>query len=141
MTYDARGRWPPPEPREGSFRESAAPAGGGRPLLAQVFDGGSLYALRAAVAAHASRAGMSDGRARDLVLAVHELAANAARHGAGHGRLRLWKTPDALHCEVTDDGAPKAADADGADTGSWDAALWRVEPGHGLWLIRQIADQ
>ena len=26
----------------------------------------------------------------DVVLAVHELAANAIRHGAGVGRLRVW---------------------------------------------------
>ncbi|MGH3231524.1 MAG: ATP-binding protein, partial [Streptosporangiaceae bacterium] len=89
----------------------------------------------------ASQAGMPEGRARDLVLAAHELAANAVRHGAGHGRLRVWKTEDTLRCEVTDHGAPNAADADDADTRSRDAALWHVESGHGLWLIRQVADQ
>ena len=41
--------------------------------------------LRAAVAAHGSQAGLSDGRTRDLVLAVHELAANAVRHGRAGG--------------------------------------------------------
>lgn len=46
---------------------SAAPGGGETPILDQVFDGDSLYALRAAVAAHASQAGMPDGRVRDLV--------------------------------------------------------------------------
>jgi anti-anti-sigma factor len=81
---------------------------------------------------------MPEGRARDLVLAMHELAANAVRHGAGHGRLRLWVTQDAVRREVTDDGAPKAEDR--SDAGSRDAA-WLVEPGHGLWLIRQVADQ
>jgi anti-anti-sigma factor len=45
-----------------------------------------------------------------------------------------------LRCEVTDDGAPQAAGG-GEDTGSRDAATWRIEPGHGLWLIRQVADQ
>ena len=118
---------------------SAAPGGGEPPVLDQVFDGDSLYSLRAALAAHAAQAGMPEGRARDLVLAMHELAANAVRHGAGHGRLRLWVTADAVRCEVTDSGAPKAAD--GADAGSGDAALWPVESGHGLWLIRQVADQ
>lgn len=144
MTDDARSRRQPPEPEEGRLREagvSAAPEDGEPPILDQVFDGDSLYALRAAVAAHASQAGMPDGRARDLVLAMHELAANAVRHGAGHGRLRLWKTEDTLRCEVTDDGAPEPADADGPHTESRDAALWRVQPGHGLWLIRQVADR
>jgi anti-anti-sigma factor len=118
---------------------SAAPGGGEPPVLDQVFDGDSLYSLRAAAAAHAAQAGMAEGRARDLVLAVHELAANAVRHGAGHGRLRLWVTPDAVRCEVTYDGPPETAD--GADAGSGDAALWPVESRHGLWLIRQVADQ
>ena len=81
--------------------------------LDQAFDGDSLYALRAAVAAHGSQAGLSEGRTRDLVLAVHELAANAVRHGAGQGRLRLWAAHDAVRCEITDEGAPGEADAGG----------------------------
>ena len=105
----------------------------GSPALDQVFDGDSLYALRAAVAAHGSQAGLSEARTRDLVLAVHELAANAVRHGAGQGRLRLWAAQDAVRCEVTDEGTP--GEADGAD-----AARWQAEPGHGLWLVRRIAD-
>jgi anti-sigma regulatory factor (Ser/Thr protein kinase) len=100
------------------------------PALDQAFDGDSLYALRAAVAAHGSQAGLSEGRTRDLVLAVHELAANAVRHGAGQGRLRLWAVQDAVRCEVIDEGTPDEADA----------ARWQAEPGHGLWLVRQIAD-
>jgi anti-anti-sigma factor len=107
------------------------PDGGGPPsLLEQEFDDYSLYALRAAVAAHASQAGLSDGRTGDLVLVVHELAANAIRHGAGHGRLRLLRAQDAVHCEITDEGAKAPRDA----------ALWPVERGHGLWLVRQVAD-
>jgi anti-anti-sigma factor len=129
MSDDARSRWQPLGPAGGRLRG----AGGEEPpVLDQVFDDDSLYSLRAAVVAHASQAGMPEGRARDLVLAIHELAANAVRHGAGHGRLRLWVTGDAVRCEVTDDGA---------DVGSQDTALWPVEPGHGLWLTRQVADQ
>lgn len=107
--------------------------GGQSPVLEQEFDDGSLYALRAAVAAHASRAGLSEGRTGDLVLVVHELAANAIRHGAGHGRLRLWAAAGAVHGEITDDGTAEAAGRD--------AAQWHVESGHGLWLVRHIADQ
>ena len=105
-------------------------ARGGSPVLDQAFDGDSLYPLRAAVAAHGSQAGLPEGRTRDLVLAVHELAANAVRHGAGQGRLRLWATPEGVRCEVSDGGAAESAEA----------ALWHVEPGHGLWLVRRIAD-
>ena len=113
---------------------SAAARNGEPPALDQAFDGDSLYALRAAVAAHGSQAGLSDGRTRDLVLAVHELAANAVRHGAGQGRLRMWATAEGVRCEVTDEGA------DGTGEEPAEAPVWRVEPGHGLWLVRRIAD-
>src|SRR6476661_1018777 len=113
---------------------SAAARNGEPPALDQAFDGDSLYALRATVAAHGSQAGLSDGRTRDLVLAVHELAANAVRHGAGQGRLRMWATPEGVRCEVIDDGA------DGTGEEPAEAPVWHVEPGHGLWLVRRIAD-
>jgi anti-sigma regulatory factor (Ser/Thr protein kinase) len=125
MTDDATSR-----PRPGM---NVAAGDGESPALDQAFDSDSLYSLRAAVAAHGSQAGLSDGRTRDLVLAVHELAANAVRHGAGQGRLRLWAADDAVRCEVTDQGVPGETDAA-------DAARWQAEPGHGLWLVRQIAD-
>ena len=125
MTDDAR------RPRRPGVNVAAS--GGESLALDQAFDGDSLYALRAAVAAHGSQAGLSEGRTRDLVLAVHELAANAVRHGAGQGRLRLWAAHDAVRCEITDEGAPGEADAA-------DAARWQAEPGHGLWLVRRIAD-
>jgi anti-anti-sigma factor len=102
------------------------------PILDQAFDAGSLYALRAAVAAHASEAGLAPGRADDLVIAVHELAANAVRHGAGHGRLRVWRSDQALRCEITDDGLP--------ETEATTVEPWHSEPGHGLALVRQVAD-
>ena len=123
MTDNARGR---------PMSTAGTPETGGEPaVLDQVFDVDSLYALRAAAAAHAAQAGLPEGRVGDLVLAVHELAANAVRHGAGHGRVRLWVTRDEVRCEVADDGAAKPAQA----------APWPAEPGHGLWLVRQVADQ
>jgi anti-sigma regulatory factor (Ser/Thr protein kinase) len=124
MTDDARRRLRP------GVNTAAGDGDGESPALDQVFDGDSLYALRAAVAAHGSQAGLSEARTRDLVLAVHELAANAVRHGAGQGRLRLWAAQDVVRCEVTDEGTP----------GEPDAARWQAEPGHGLWLVRRIAD-
>jgi anti-anti-sigma factor len=39
-----------------------------------------------------------------------------------------------VRCEVTDDGV------DGTGEESAEAAVWHVEPGHGLWLVRRIAD-
>src|ERR1700750_2734940 len=112
----------------------AATGNGEAPALDQAFDGDSLYALRATVAAHGSQAGLSDGRTRDLVLAVHELAAHAGRHGAGQCRLRRWATPEGVRCEVIDDGA------DGTGEEPAEAPVWHVEPGHGLWLVRRIGD-
>ena len=141
MTRDA-GRWPSEPASAGGQVPGADTGGGGEPpVVDQFFDGDSLYALREAVAAHASQAGLSEGRVGDLVLAVHELAVNAVWHGAGHGRVRLWKTGDSLRFEVSDDGA--ASTPGPADAGSEpaDPPAWAIEPGHGLWLVRQLADQ
>ncbi len=87
-----------PAGRAGRAMQAGAPA----PVLDQEFDSGNLYALRAAVQAHVDQAGLSEDRASDVVLAVHELAANAIAHGAGHGRLRLWDL--ALRVELRDRG-------------------------------------
>src|ERR1700739_2463502 len=116
MTTDGDDRPPP----EALIAQETAP------ILDQAFDAGSLYALRAAVAAHATQARLAPGRADDLVIAVHELAANAVRHGAGHGRLRIWRSDQALRCEITDDGPPEPQDAQDAQ----DVPEWRTEPGH-----------
>jgi anti-anti-sigma factor len=147
MTGDPPPPRPPAEP--GPLGESAPLAATDAPILDQAFDADSLYALRAAVAAHATQAGLSPGRADDLVIAVHELAANAVRHGAGHGRLRVWRADHALLCEISDDGTQLAADAAPQPSGESGesgetrnpAAQWRTEPGHGLSLVRQVADQ
>jgi anti-anti-sigma factor len=167
MTTDGDGRPPPnsaplpnsaPHPDSAPHPENAAPPQSA-PILDQAFDAGSLYALRAAVAAHATQAGLPPGRADDLVIAVHELAANAVRHGAGHGRLRIWRSDQALHCEISDDGLPepqqpsepqkpaakppepqKPAAKPPEPQEAPDAPQWRTEPGHGLSLVRQVAD-
>lgn len=133
MTSDRLGRRTP-------SGTGAAPGGRGEPatgtgmrlVLEQVFDGDSLYALRSAVAAHAGQAGLPPGRAHDVVIAAHELAANAVRHGPGHGRLRLCQGSRLLRLEISDDGP-------GPDGGVPEPDAWRT--GHGLWLVRQIASQ
>jgi anti-sigma regulatory factor (Ser/Thr protein kinase) len=129
------------EPAGGVDRAGQASAR--TPLLDQEFDPGNLYALRAAVQAHASRAGLSEDRADEVVLAVHELAANAIAHGAGHGRIRIWNLADALSCEVVDGGPAGAGAAAGpAEAGGPPAVAdpWPAADGHGLWLVRRVAD-
>jgi Histidine kinase-like ATPase domain len=97
---------------------SQAPPSAGTAVLNQAFDRDSLYALRTAVAAHAAEAGLSRQQVYDVVTAAHELAANAVRHGAGHGQLLLWADGRALHCQVSD---PGGADHDStrADAPAW----------------------
>ena len=108
----------------------------GPAFLEQAFDSGSLYALRAAVAAHAAAAGLSRSRTYNVVAAAHELAANAVQHGAGRGRLRLWADSAFLYCQVSDDGLASPGDQRPAR-----AASWRRERGHGLWVVTEVADQ
>jgi anti-sigma regulatory factor (Ser/Thr protein kinase) len=105
--------------------------------LEQDFDDGSLYALRSAVAAHAAAAGLPPSRVHDVVAAAHEMAANAVRHGAGHGHLRLQAADGILTCQVSDDGPVAPGQQDNPDG----SAPWRVEHSHGLWLIEEVADQ
>jgi anti-anti-sigma factor len=102
------------------------------PVLDQRFDGTSLYQLRAAVAVQAAKAGLPRQRADDMVMTVHELAVNSVRHGPGRGRLRIWKHQQTVICQVSDDGVDGNPDLS--------ALPWPVEPGHGLWLVRQLAD-
>ena len=124
------------------------------PILDMMFDSGTLQVLRADVQARASRAGFPDDRVEDMVLAIHELAANAVHHGAGAGRLRIWNVAGSLHCQV-DDGALTSGDPATPATGQEDGEAaktegpsipnsvgwWRATPGHGLWVVQQVADQ
>lgn len=121
----------------------AAPGRAGSLLLEQQFGDRSLDALRQAVQACAAAAGMSGARATDLMTAVHELAANAVRHGAGRGRLRMWSHDGALRCQVQDGGQePRAVRPGARDGAEADAAArWPYAHGHGLWLVRLLADQ
>jgi anti-sigma regulatory factor (Ser/Thr protein kinase) len=96
-------------------------------LLDQGFNADTLHLLRERVGACAVAAGMAASRVPDIILAVHELAANAVRHGAGAGRLILRAAGGALSCQVTDTGPA--------------AESWPVRQGHGLWIVREIADE
>ncbi|MEV0198159.1 ATP-binding protein [Nonomuraea sp. NPDC050691] len=128
-----------------------------RLILDQGFDADLLYALRATLEAHATHAGMPGGRAVDLVITVHELATNAVVHGAGTGRVRIWRVGDMLRCEISDAGPALATRPAGqvGDCGPVtgqaggetrrapmpDAARWPVEHGHGLWIARFLPDR
>jgi hypothetical protein len=68
----SRRTWPQPGPEQHRHRRAGP---GFRPRL--------LYALRSAVAAHASAAGLSRQQVYNVVSAAHELAANAVSRGAG----------------------------------------------------------
>jgi anti-sigma regulatory factor (Ser/Thr protein kinase) len=107
---------PPGEPRELSFKA------------------GPLGALRRLVADDATEAGLPAARAKDLVLAVNEVATNSIRHGGGTGVLRVWQDDGSLITEVRDGG------------GVEQPLAGRLRPeqgqlgGHGLWLVNQVCD-
>jgi len=108
-------------------------------LLDQRFDADTLHQLRAAVLAHVARSGLPEDRVGDVMIAVHELAANTVRHGAGAGQLVIRTEPGALRCQIFDAGAARP---DSRADGTGDSPPpWPSPEGHGLWLVRQIADQ
>ena len=130
------------------------PAGGNDapPVLDLRFDSDKLHSARAQVRACASHAGFGADEAEGVVLAVHELAANAVRHGGGAGRLRVWNLAGALYCQVDDGDLPMSSRPGGDDdgiavvkpSGSPDRASVNSLPcehGHGLWVVQQVADQ
>jgi anti-sigma regulatory factor (Ser/Thr protein kinase) len=129
-----------PDRRSGPARGTA---GAAPPVLDLAFDSGTLSLLRAEVQAQADQAGFPAARVTDVVLALHELAANAVRHGAGAGRLRIWRQAGAWLCQVEDgDPLPPGDPAATGDTsGLAVMSGWQAVPGHGLWVVRQVADQ
>jgi anti-sigma regulatory factor (Ser/Thr protein kinase) len=112
----------------------------GTAVLDQEFTAGTLHLLREAVIAHVTAAGLPESRATDIMLAVHELAANAIRHGGGTGQLRVRIAAGALHCQVTDPG-PGPLNHHPPAAAVMRQAPWPYRPGHGLWLARQAADR
>lgn len=99
------------------------------------FDADGLYALRAALAAHADHLGAAQDQVERLLIIGGELATNAIRHGGGSGRLRLWRDGDLLRCQISDHGPGMADPGAGAQ---------RPEPtalgGRGLWIVRHLCD-
>ncbi|MGB6457133.1 MAG: sensor histidine kinase [Streptosporangiaceae bacterium] len=92
-----------------------------------------LRQVRSLVADHSGRAGLPDERARNLVLAASEIAANTLRHSGGAGTLHIWHTEAEVLCQIQDQGwitDPLA----GRTRHAPDAR------GHGLWVVNQMCD-
>ncbi|MFC3380632.1 ATP-binding protein [Couchioplanes caeruleus subsp. azureus] len=90
--------------------------------------------LRQDVTRFAQANGLTDPALYRFVLAVHELATNAVRHGGGKGRLELHRTGDQLRCRVSDHGA-------GMPTAHPPARPAPDAPrGRGIWLAHHGGD-
>jgi anti-sigma regulatory factor (Ser/Thr protein kinase) len=104
--------------------------------LDQTFEGGGLYSIRAAVAAHASSLGASSGQVSHLVLIASELVTNAITYGGGSGRIRLWREESQLRCEISDRGPGIPESIDLGHTRPAAAS----NQGRGLWVSRTLSD-
>lgn len=105
-----------------------------RPLVCSSRE--DLRELRAAVAQRAAAAGLPAKRADDLVLAAHEVAANAHLHGGGSAELRTWTDAGEFLCEVADRGCGMSD----PQAGTTPPAPTQIG-GRGLWLARQLCDR
>ncbi|MEV4640121.1 ATP-binding protein [Actinoplanes sp. NPDC049548] len=73
-------------------------------LLACWFGSTKFGPVRDQIHTLAAGQGLHGEHADRLVLAVHEAASNAVRHGGGHGQLLLWRRDGRLWCEISDHG-------------------------------------
>ena len=98
------------------------------------FDLSRLVDVRHSVADAARQAHLDDDRAQDLIVAVHEVAANSVRHGGGTGVLRTWNGGAGVTCEIRDAGVIT------------EPLVGRLRPrhaangGNGMWLANQLCD-
>ena len=98
------------------------------------FGPGDLPAVRAGVIAYAEDF-VPEELLDDIVLVVHELAANVVRHGGGHGDLLVWWDGARIVCRVSDTGPGMTEAASGPEPPSP-----RMPGGRGLWIARRLAD-
>jgi anti-sigma regulatory factor (Ser/Thr protein kinase) len=95
----------------------------------------TLATVRRFVTEHAQRAGLTDERIVDLIIAITELAENAVEHGGGTGQLAIWSEENQLVCQLTDSGylndplAGRIPVTDHSRAG-----------GRGLLLVNQLCD-
>ncbi len=108
------------------------------------FGNGDLAEVREQVAAAAVAGGLEAYRAKELTLAVHEIASNVVRHTGGTGRLRVWTStpgidgPAAVVCEVADGGQGAGPIAD--PMVGRERPATGLDSGRGLWLANQLCD-
>jgi anti-sigma regulatory factor (Ser/Thr protein kinase) len=105
-----------------------------RCLETMTFQTGQLAIVRSLVEARAAQFGLTNARLDDLVLAVHEIAANSVRHGGGQGRFRLWRDGRSLVAEISDRGTIDDPLAGRTHPGA------SSEQGRGLWIANQVCD-
>jgi anti-sigma regulatory factor (Ser/Thr protein kinase) len=100
-------------------------------MLSAAFTAVQVAGMRHEVRRYAADAGLTGDHLDDFVLAVHELVANAIRHGGGSGHLRVRRRDDTLTCEVRDDGGHRGVLRPHLPTCD-------VPGGRGLWLAQQL---
>jgi anti-sigma regulatory factor (Ser/Thr protein kinase) len=100
--------------------------------VSREFTGDSLRRIRDLVDQTARLAGVSTTNVHNLVIAVSELAANAVRHGGGHGRIVIEQTDDGVCVEVSDHG-PGLPEHVSHELPPPDAVS-----GRGLWMVRNL---
>jgi anti-sigma regulatory factor (Ser/Thr protein kinase) len=93
-----------------------------------------LNEMRSFVYRHAKATGLDPERTANLVLATSEAATNSLRHAGGQGTLRAWREPDAVMCEVRDDGRIESPLV------GQERPLPSQLEGRGLWLVNQLCD-
>ncbi|HEU4350128.1 MAG TPA: anti-sigma factor RsbA family regulatory protein [Actinoplanes sp.] len=123
-----------PERLLADLDEPAFPAKGDPIVEVSVVD--TVADLRAHLRNRASSEGwLPPDRIEVLVLALSEVATNGIRHGGSRRALRVWLNPEAVVCEVTDDGSRPPGPLAG-----YLPPTPGVVGGMGLWLVGQICD-
>ena len=142
MTDDARGQWPPDRSPGGGSLGAGADTAAARSRRSWIRFSMVIRCIRCGRRWQlmARRPGCRRAAPGILSWPCTSWPPTRSAMAPGTAGCGCGDTGRGARCEVTDDGAPKAADG-GAETGSRDAALWPIEPGHGLWLTRQVADQ
>ncbi|MGP7997766.1 MAG: ATP-binding protein [Streptosporangiaceae bacterium] len=129
---EARVRPPVPRPADdGPASPSSAPA---HDPMSYTYTT-DLAAIRAVVHRYALKAGLTEARAIDLVLAVSEVAANTVRHAKSPGNLQIWYDTREIICQIHDEGIITDPLA-GRRQPSLDA-----RGGHGLWIVNEVCDR